>query len=53
MDYCTYAALGALPSATQAGYDNRAKVDSAGGAPQNTDYQMDVEWEYVARACGD
>ncbi len=49
-----YAGRGVLPSATQAGYDNRAKVDSsAGGAPLNTDHQMEVEWEYVARAYGD
>ncbi len=48
-----YAGRGALPSATQAGYDNRAKVDFAGGAPQNTDYQMELEWEHVARAYGD
>ena len=53
MYYCMYAGRGALPSATQAGYENRAKVDFAGGAPQNTGYQMDVECEYVARACGD
>ncbi len=48
-----YAGRGALPSATQDGYDNRTKVDSAGEAPQNTDYQMELEWEYVARAYGD
>ena len=48
-----YAGRGALPSATPDGYDNRAKVDFAGGAPQNTDHQMEEEWEYVARAYGD
>jgi len=53
MYYCMYAGRGALPSATQAGYDNRAKVDFAGGAPQNTDHQMEVEWDCVARAYGD